>query len=94
MKRLLIISVFALSGCATTDYKMYAESQVKIQQAKSAAEAERYKALGAIASSGDATAKVAAVMTLNQLNSQASKASLHPLILATQSSSGRHCLSQ
>jgi len=73
MKRLLIISVFVLSGCATTDYKMYAESQVKIQQAKSQAESERYKALGAIASSGDATAKVAAVMTLNQLNSQASQ---------------------
>ena len=73
MKRFLIISVIALTGCATTDYKMYAESQVKIQQAKSAAESERYKALGAIASSGDATAKVAAVMTLNQLSSQASQ---------------------
>jgi len=73
MKKLGLILVVALTGCATTDYKMYAESQVKIQQAKSEAEAERYKALGAIASSGDATAKVAAVMTLNQLNSQANQ---------------------
>ena len=68
-----MIAVLSLTGCATNDYKMYAESQVKIQQAKSQAESERYKALGAIASSGDATAKVAAVMTLNQLNSQASQ---------------------
>jgi hypothetical protein len=68
-----MIAVLSLTGCATTDYKMYAESQVKIQQAKSQAESERYKALGAIASSGDATAKVAAVMTLNQMNSQASQ---------------------
>jgi hypothetical protein len=73
MKKLGLILVVALTGCATTDYKMYAESQVKIQQAKSQAESERYKALGAIASSGDATAKVAAVMTLNQLNSQANQ---------------------
>ena len=73
MKKLGLLLVVALTGCATTDYKMYAESQVKIQQAKSQAESERYKALGAIASSGDATAKVAAVMTLNQLSSQASQ---------------------
>ena len=73
MKKLGLILVVALTGCATTDYQLYAESQVKIQQAKSAAESERYKALGAIVSSGDATAKVAAVMTLNQLSSQASQ---------------------
>ncbi len=69
MKKLLTISMLALglalTGCATSDYELYAKSQVQIAQAQANAEAEKYKALAAIAASGDNSAKVAAVITMN-----------------------------
>jgi hypothetical protein len=66
MKKVLlpILAALALTGCATKDYELYADSHAKIEIAKANADAERYKAMGAIAQSGDASAKVAAVVAL------------------------------
>jgi hypothetical protein len=66
MRKLLLLALaaLALTGCATKDYELYADSHAKIEIAKANAEAERYKAMGAIAQSGDASAKVAAVVAL------------------------------
>ena len=64
--KLLVISIAAsLADCATSDYKLYAETQQKIAQANASAETARYTALAEIAKQGDTTAKVAAVMSLN-----------------------------
>jgi hypothetical protein len=61
------ICVLVLSGCATSDnYQQYARTQEKIAVSKSEAEIARYKALQAIANSGDTTARVAAVIALQQ----------------------------
>jgi hypothetical protein len=63
MKRIIAIaSVVALTGCATAEYAAYAD----IHKAQAAAQAARYQALADIAKQGDTTAKVAAVITLNQ----------------------------
>lgn len=56
---LAVISLF-LGGCATGDYAAYAA----IHKAQSEAQAARYQALAKIAEMGDTTAKVAAVMSL------------------------------
>lgn len=62
-------SALTLTGCATTDYKLYTETQVKIAQASAQAEAmkesARYAALAEIAKTGDSAARVAAVMSIN-----------------------------
>jgi len=61
----IVVATLALGGCASThDYQLYAQGQAQIEAAKYAAEAEKYKAMAAIANSGDATAKVAAVMAI------------------------------
>lgn len=57
-----IVTVSLLTGCATAEYQAYAD----IHKAKAQAEAARYAALADIAKQGDTTAKVAAVMSLNQ----------------------------
>jgi hypothetical protein len=59
MKKLLILLTLALAltGCASTEYEQYARSS-------EAASVARSKALADIASQGDSTAKVAAVMAL------------------------------
>ena len=55
----------ALAGCASPDmYRQYAEGQAKIEVAKYTAQAEKYKAIAQIAGTGDATAKVAAVVAM------------------------------
>lgn len=71
MKRLLLIAIsaLALTGCATQDYKMYADTQRAIASANATAESAKYAALAEIARTGDATAKVAAVMSINFANS-------------------------
>jgi hypothetical protein len=70
MKALAIVTVLALTGCATgKEYEAYAEAH----KAQAAAQAARYKALSDIAAQGDTTAKVAAVITLNQSSGQASQ---------------------
>lgn len=63
-----IISMFLMAilitGCATNDYALYAETQQKIAQAHAMADTARYAALADIAKNGDSAAKVAAVMSL------------------------------
>lgn len=54
----------ALGGCATDDYRHYAEAQMAMAQAKSTADQARYSALARIAETGDSAARVAAVMSL------------------------------
>lgn len=61
---LLLVAAMGLGGCATNDYALYAESNAKMQIAKSNAESEKYKAMSAIAASGTEAAKVAAVMAI------------------------------
>ena len=72
MKKLIFIAPLLLAGCQT-NYDGYVEANVKIAEARAKAETEKYKAMAAIASSGDAAAKVAAVMSmaLGQPNQQA-----------------------
>ena len=72
MKKLLLLTPLLLAGCAT-NYDGYVEANVKIAEARAKAETEKYKAMAAIASTGDAAAKVAAVMSmaLGQPNQQA-----------------------
>jgi hypothetical protein len=54
----------ALTGCASTDYDRYAKAQTDMATARHNADAEKYKAFAAIATSGDSTSKVAAVMAM------------------------------
>ncbi len=62
----VIIGAFALAGCASSgEYEKYLAAQEKIAFARSASETARYNALAKIAESGDAVAKVAAVITIN-----------------------------
>lgn len=63
----IIISLtasFALFGCASGDYKLYAETQQEIARSKALAESARYQALAEIAKTGDSTTKVAATMAI------------------------------
>lgn len=70
MKKLILVAALALAGCATGEYNQYTAAQVQIQKYKSDAETARVQALAAIATNGDATARVAAVMAL-QFSQQA-----------------------
>jgi hypothetical protein len=76
MKRLLLVMSIslALGGCATSDYFKYAEAQAAIQAAKSGAEAARYQAIATIGSTGDITAKVAAMFALQSLGTAQTQA--------------------
>jgi len=62
----LIVGALFMTGCASTNYQLYAEAQVMVAEAQAKADIERYKALAEIARSGDSAAKVAAVISLNQ----------------------------
>lgn len=66
MLKTLAVALCALSltACASPDYEQYSKAQVNITTAKHQADAAKYKALSDIASSGDSTAKIAAVMAL------------------------------
>lgn len=66
MKYLALIIVLALSlvGCATNDYKAYADAQADIATAKANADTARYNALSEIAKTGTESSKIAAVMAL------------------------------
>jgi hypothetical protein len=57
-----VLLALTLTGCATAEYQAYAD----VHRAQAQAQAARYKALADIAQQGDTTAKVAAVITLNQ----------------------------
>ena len=70
-KLFIIVTCILLSACSTTDYKMYSDSvteielnKTRIEIARHNAEAEKYKAMAVIASSGTETAKVAAVIAM------------------------------
>lgn len=56
-----ILAAIAMTGCASTEYAAYAAAH----RAQAEAQTERYRALAKIAESGDTTAKVAAVLSLN-----------------------------
>lgn len=60
------ISILALTGCASNNYQQYVQAQENIATARAEADIARYKALEAIANSGDTTARVAAVIALQQ----------------------------
>ena len=70
-KSLIAIAVAAmfLTGCATSNYALYAQTQQQIAVSKSEADIARTNALKEIAASGDTAARVAAVMSL-QFGSQ------------------------
>ncbi len=76
-------ALLVLGGCATGDYAIYADSQSKIESARHAADAEKYKALAGIAATGSDSARVAAVMALAMGNQQAAA---QPQIRAPESS--------
>lgn len=59
-----LLAVLSLTGCATDQYKAYAEAH----KAQAAAQTARFQALADIAKQGDTTAKVAAVISLNAGN--------------------------
>jgi hypothetical protein len=65
---ILAVAALILTGCASNDYRLYAESQVRIAQAQAQAEATRdtarYAALAEIAKTGDTTARVVAAMSI------------------------------
>lgn len=72
MKRILFLSLLSigLTGCASmTDYSLYAQTQQMIAQERAKSEIARYNALKEIAKNGDSAAQVAAVITLNQQQS-------------------------
>ncbi len=69
MKRIIAIaaaSTFLLTGCAATTerYQMYVTGQAQIEAARYSAQAEKYRAMAAIASGGSETSKVAAVIAM------------------------------
>lgn len=68
LKTLFVLSCASLalflSGCASDNYKTYAEGQSKVEIAKHEADKARYEAMAKIAASGDSTAKIAAVMAM------------------------------
>ena len=67
MKSLIaLFAVLFLAGCASAPYEKYAE----IHQAYATAQAAKYTAIGAIAVSGDTTAKVAAMFALQGAGQQ------------------------
>lgn len=72
MRALLILAAL-LSGCASTEYKQYAEAQANIAAQRAAAEQARYAAIAAIAAQGDATSKVAAVMAMSMMQQAPTK---------------------
>lgn len=75
MKKLLTLaSVALLTGCATNDYALYAETQKAIAQARAVSEAARYNALAEIAKTGDSAAKVAAVLSIQMGGSPTTQA--------------------
>ena len=68
MRKILIVAgmTIFLAGCASgpSNYQLYAETQKAIAQAQAQAEIARYLALTEIAKTGDPSARVAAVMSL------------------------------
>lgn len=72
MKYVICCAAILLSGCATGEYKAYADAHASAAASKAQADAARYAALADIARNGDGAAKVAAAMSLalQPVNSQ------------------------
>lgn len=65
MKTILALFLaLAMVGCATNDYKAYADAQANMATAKANADTARYNALSEIAKTGTESSKIAAVMAL------------------------------
>lgn len=65
MKRLISLLLLSLTGCATAgDYRAYVAAHESIEAARHNADAERWRAMAAIAQTGDSSAKIAAVMAM------------------------------
>jgi len=78
MKYFVFILVL-LTGCASPEhYTLYLSTQASIETSRHHADAEKYRALAAIANSGSDTAKVAAVMSLTASQLPASVVNLRP----------------
>ena len=60
------LTALGLGGCATGEYKLYADTQRSIAESQASAAVARIEALSEIAKSGDTTARVAAVIALQQ----------------------------
>jgi len=82
---LLIVALAALTGCASQEYAMYAETQRKIAEAQAMSDTAKYAALAEIARQGDTAAKVAAVISINMMGNGSSVASRTPQIVAPES---------
>jgi hypothetical protein len=67
---IVALTTVGLGGCATGDYKVYADTQRAIAESQASASVARIDALAEIAKTGDTTARVAAVISLNQLQPQ------------------------
>jgi len=71
MRKIALVAAIAalgLGGCATTEqYKLYAQTQTNIANARAQAEIARYKALEEIADSDDGS-RIAAVVAMNMQN--------------------------
>lgn len=77
MRKFIVLSLALLmAGCASPDYQAYAKAQAAADTAKHQADTAKYKAMSDIAATGDATAKVAAVMAMamGQANATANSA--------------------
>lgn len=61
----IILASLLITGCASKEYAMYAETQKRIAESQAMAETAKYAALAEIAKTGDSAAKVAAVMSIN-----------------------------
>jgi hypothetical protein len=72
MKKIALVAAIAalgLGGCASTEnYKLYAQTQTNIANARAQAEIARYKALEEIADSDDGS-RIAAVVAMNMQGS-------------------------
>lgn len=65
----LVLLALSLSGCASNEYREYAEAQTAVAKAHSEAESARWKAMEEIGKSGDTTARVAAMMAMQSQGS-------------------------
>jgi hypothetical protein len=68
-KLTVVAAVVGLTGCATGNYELYAQTQRSIAEAQAQAEIARVAALAEIAKTGDTAARVAAVMSIQQAGS-------------------------
>lgn len=80
MIKLITLTLVALSltGCATPNYTEYAQAQVKIAEANALAQKYKYEALVMMGKDASDVARVAAVLTINQQNTQQNTSVLAP----------------